>query len=48
MSNSSIGLLERSARLRTFFMFLILGTWKVRGLFSSSGKGPNPPASANP
>ncbi len=37
MSNSAIGLFERSARIRTLFMFLILGTWKVKGLFSSRG-----------
>lgn len=40
MSNSVIGLFERSARLRTFFMLLTLGTWKVRGLFPSSDKHP--------
>jgi hypothetical protein len=37
MSNSAIGLLERSAGFRTFFMFLILGSWKARALFSSVG-----------
>jgi hypothetical protein len=35
MSNSAIGLFERSARLRTLVMFAILGTWKVRDLVSS-------------
>lgn len=47
MSDSSIGLLERSARLRTLFMFLILGTWKARDLFSSFGKRSNSPTSAD-
>ena len=48
LSNASIGLLERSARLRTLFMFLILGTWKARDLFTPSGRRSNPPTSANP
>ena len=47
MSNASIGLLERSARLRTFFMFMILGTWKARDLLFSPGKRSKPPTSAN-
>ncbi len=34
MPNSAIGLLERSARIRTLFMFLILGTWKATDLIS--------------
>ena len=34
MSNSMIGLLERSARLRTLFMYLILGTWKLGDFLS--------------
>jgi hypothetical protein len=48
MSNAWIGLLERSARTRTLFMYLILGTWKLRALFPSTGSRPNPPTSANP
>lgn len=35
MSDSVIGLFERSDRLRTLFMVLILGTWKVRERLSS-------------
>jgi hypothetical protein len=48
MSNSAIGLLERSPRFRTFFMLLILGTWKAKDLFSGSGKRSTPPTNANP
>lgn len=40
LSNSAIGVLERSARLRTFFMLLILGTWKAREIFSRANGRP--------
>ena len=37
LSDSAIGLFERSPQLRNLVMFLVLGTWKIRGLFSSRG-----------
>jgi hypothetical protein len=37
MSDSAIGLFERSSQLRNLVMFLVLGTWKIRDLFSPRG-----------
>ncbi len=42
MSDSMIGLLERSARTRTLFMYLILSTWKVNALFDPKGRRSKP------
>lgn len=35
LSDKAIGMFERSAELRTVVMWLVLGTWKAKGVFSS-------------
>lgn len=46
LSNSAIGLFERSPEFRNLFMFLVLGTWKARELFSSFRDRSNSPSHA--